>query len=141
MKITTIIILALILILLAVSILEFSFYKPHKEVNNKPFVSRVIDGDTFELSTGETIRLICINTPESYEKKFTESKQFLEQLILNKEVRLESDKDNKDRYGRLLRYVYINDTFVNKEMVQQKYANVYRYGNDTTKCDEIGSKT
>jgi len=103
-------------------------------------VTRVIDGDTFEISTGEKVRLICIDTPEKGESGFNEAKEFLEKLILNKNVTLEKDITNKDKYRRLLRYAYVNDLFVNKEIVQKGYGKIYRYEPDTKKCSEIEYK-
>ena len=55
---------------------------------NPNLVSRVIDGDTFELCSGETARLLCVDTPEKGEEGYEEAKVFLEDLILYKEVRL-----------------------------------------------------
>ncbi len=103
-------------------------------------VSRVIDGDTLELSSGEKVRLICIDTPEQGEKGYEEATQYLEELTLNKIVRLEKDVSEVDKYDRLLRYVYVGDTFVNKELVQEGYAEVFRYGEDTKRCGEIEGK-
>ena len=104
-------------------------------------VSRVIDGDTFELEDGEKVRLICVDTPEKGEKGYEEAKEFLANLTLGKIVRLEKDVSENDVYGRLLRYVYINENgkevFVNRELVQKGYASVFRYGNDTKRCDDI----
>ncbi|OGJ21572.1 hypothetical protein A3K73_09465 [Candidatus Pacearchaeota archaeon RBG_13_36_9] len=100
-------------------------------------VARVIDGDTFELEGGEIVRLICIDAPEQGEEGAEEAKAYVEELILNRIVRLEKDVSETDAYGRLLRYVYTGDLFVNKEMVSRGYAEVWRYGNDTKKCDEI----
>ena len=100
-------------------------------------VYRIIDGDTFELGSGERVRLICIDTPEIGQKEYAEAKEFLSGLILGKRVRLEKDVSEKDAYGRLLRYVYVGDLFVNKELVEKGYASVFRYGNDTARCDEI----
>jgi len=106
-------------------------------------VSRIIDGDTFELESGEKARLICIDTPEEGEKGYEEAKLFLAGLIENKTVILEKDVSEIDVYGRLLRYVYLNESgeevFVNKEIVRAGYGEVWPYGNDTAKCDEIGS--
>lgn len=100
-------------------------------------VTRVIDGDTFELASGEKVRLICINTPEQGEEGYEEAKAYLESMILNKTVRLEKDISEKDRYGRLLRYAYTDNRFINKEMVDNGYAEVFRYGEDLKRCDEI----
>jgi len=105
------------------------------------YVVRVIDGDTFELASGNTVRLICVDAPELGKANSLEAKQYLESLILDKEVRLEKDVSEMDEYRRLLRYAYINNSaeelFVNKEMVNQGYASVWRYSNDTKRCDEI----
>jgi len=89
------------------------------------FVTRVIDGDTFETSDGETIRLLGINTPEKHEYYYEEATEYLRKLIENKNVRLEGDKTNKDWYGRELRYVYIGNKLVNAEMLEQGYARIY----------------
>jgi len=109
------------------------------------YVTRVIDGDTFELYLKDKVRLICIDAPELGSKGSYEAKEFLESLILDKEVRLEKDISEIDKYGRLLRYAWVNvslgnenqEIFVNKEMVREGYASVFRYGNDTRRCEEI----
>lgn len=96
-------------------------------VISKLIVTRVIDGDTVELNTGERVRLILIDAPESGEECYKEAKSRLEQLVLNKEVRLEKDVSETDRYGRLLRYVYVGSTFVNYQLVREglAYASPY----------------
>ena len=105
------------------------------------YVTEVIDGDTFKIYSGDSVRLICIDTPERWDEGYYLAKDFLESLILNKEVRLEKDVSETDRYGRLLRYVYVNksnkEIFVNKEIVKQGYGVVYRYGDDVKRCEEI----
>lgn len=100
-------------------------------------VTRVVDGDTLEIETGEKVRLICVNTPEKDELGYKDAKSFLENLVLNKQVTLEKDITNKDKYGRLLRYVYVDNVFVNKEIVQQGYGKIYRYEPDIKRCGEI----
>ena len=88
-------------------------------------VSRIIDGDTIELQNGERVRLLGINTPEKGQPYYEEATNRLKELIEGKTVTLEKDAGDKDQYGRLLRHIYIDDTFVNLEMVREGYANVY----------------
>ena len=135
----------IVLGLLTILILNIIELPEQQEKQNLPdnYVTRVIDGDTFVLATEERVRLICVDTPEIKEKGYEEATIFLESLILNKEVRLEIDISDKDRYNRLLRYVYVNDSglegeiFVNKEIVQEGYSDIFRYGVDVKRCGEI----
>jgi len=105
-------------------------------------VSEVIDGDTIKLQNGERIRLLAINTPEMGQPYYEEARNRLKELIEGKTVTLEEDVEDKDRYGRLLRYIYVDDTFVNIEMVKEGYANVYiispniKYSNEFKKAEE-----
>ena len=95
-------------------------------------VSTVIDGDTIKLSTGETVRLIGINAPEVGQPCSSEATNKLKEFVLGKQVTLEKDIDDKDQYGRLLRYVYVsNGIFVNSGMVWLGFAHKYEYGSNT----------
>jgi len=104
-----------------------------------PFnVTRVVDGDTFVLNTNEKVRISGINTPEKKECYYEEAKQKLEKLTYGKEVYLEKDYSNKGKYGRLLRYVFVDNQEVNFIMVQEGYAKVYdKYAYDTKKYSEL----
>ena len=103
-------------------------------------VIKVIDGDTFVLAKGQVIRLICIDAPEQGTKGSEDAKAFLESLILNKEVILEKDVSNTDKYDRLLRYVYVNGVFVNKEIINHGYGTIFRVEPDVKRCEEISDK-
>jgi len=87
-------------------------------------VSEVIDGDTIRLSNNKFVRLTGINAPEVDEPCYKEAKEKLIKLVKGKTVRLESDVKNRDFYGRLLRYVYIDNLFINSEMIRLGYAKV-----------------
>ena len=102
---------------------EASAAKPDVEYK----VIEVIDGDTIVLSNNEHVRLIGINTPESDRYFYEEAKEVLKGLVLNKNVRLEKDVDDRDTYGRLLRYVYLGNLFVNLEMVKRGFANAFTF--------------
>ena len=111
-------------------------------------VHKVVDGDTFILENGEKVRMLGIDTPEKYEsskldrdsersgsdkktiQKLGElASQYTKKLIEGKRVMLvpEPNHEDKDKYGRLLRYVYLEDgTFINKKIVEDGYASAYR---------------
>ncbi len=88
-------------------------------------VSAVIDGDTVKLQNGESVRLLGINTPEMGQPFYEEAAKRLKELVEGREVRLEADIEEKDRYGRLLRHIYSGDSLVNLELVKEGYAHVY----------------
>ena len=90
-------------------------------------VIRIIDGDTFEIENGDKVRMIGIDAPELKDNNGLESKNHLKFLIENKYVSLIKDEKNKNKdfFGRLLRYVYIDNTDVNLKMIEDGYASVY----------------
>ena len=100
-------------------------------------VTKVIDGDTIEISTGERVRLLCINTPETDEDYYLEAKDYLTNLILNKEIEMTKDKSETDQHNRLLRYIYLDGNFVNEMIVEDGWAVAYPYGLDITLCPQI----
>ena len=114
-------------------------------------VKKVFDGDTFEVEIdgkSEKVRMLGIDTPEKWDSDKLDrdidrtgkdketikklgalSSDFTTRLIGGKKVILHTDvnDDDKDKYGRLLRYVYLEDgTFVNLKIVEEGYANAYR---------------
>lgn len=101
-------------------------------------VTEVLDGDTIHvgLSDGDwSVRLIGINTPETGQYYFEEAKDKTEELVGGKAVLLQKDVSETDKYGRLLRYVYLGDLFVNAEMVKEGYAQAATYPPDVKYAD------
>lgn len=88
-------------------------------------VARVIDGDTVQLTDEREVRLLGINAPEKQEPYYQESKNRLKALIENRTVSLEKDKTDKDIHRRSLRYVFVDDIFINLKMIEEGYATVY----------------
>ena len=88
-------------------------------------VKTVVDGDTIKLMDGKVVRLLGINAPEVDEECYQESREELKSLLKGKSIRLESDSTERDTYGRLLRYIFVDDMFVNAEMVRLGYAKVF----------------
>ena len=96
-------------------------------------VTQVIDGDTITIEGGYRVRYIGIDTPEIHPELEAYGMEALEanrRLVEGKEVRLERDVSETDKYGRLLRYVYADDIFVNAELVRQGLAEAKAYPPD-----------
>ncbi len=100
-------------------------------------VTHIVDGDTFDINTGERVRMIGMNTPERGETYYSEATQELTSLIDGKTVTLTKDVSETDRYGRLLRHVYIGDMWINKEMVVRGYARFVTFPPDVAHVDEF----
>lgn len=101
--------------------------------------TRVIDGDTIEVEGGKRVRYIGVDTPEVGDCYASEATIKNREIVLNKQVRLEKDVSETDRYGRLLRYVWVGDKMVNEALVQQGYAQVATYPPDVKYQDRFSS--
>lgn len=133
------------------SIVKFSqdrCFAPLMPTKEGYLVNYIIDGDTIELSNGERVRYIGIDTPEIRQKQGSkwiynpmpyaeESKASNKKLVEGKSVRLEFDVEKKDRYNRWLAYVYIGDKMVNLELVKQGYAMIYTRPPNVKYVDEF----
>jgi len=93
-------------------------------------VVRVIDGDTITIEGGYRVRYIGIDTPELLEAFGQEAWQANCELVEGKVVYLERNVSETDKYGRLLRYVYVDDIFVNAVLVRQGMAEAKAYPPD-----------
>lgn len=101
-------------------------------------VKRVVDGDTIELASGEKLRYIGIDTPETVDSRRgteclgAEASARNQELVEGKEIFLEKDVSETDRYGRLLRYVYLatDSASVNEQLVREGYAKASSYPPD-----------
>jgi micrococcal nuclease len=100
-------------------------------------VKNVLDGDTFSVDSGERVRMMGINTPEVDQYFYEEAKEALSLIIDKEEVFLERDISDTDKYGRLLRYVFAGELFVNLEMVKRGFANVFTVPPDIKYTDEL----
>ena len=98
-------------------------------------VVSVTDGDTIRVrmpdGTNEPVRLIGIDAPEDGSLLDHQATGYLEELVLGEEVRMVVDVSDRDRFDRLLRYIYVGDLFVNEEMVRVGLAIAKRYKPDT----------
>jgi len=96
-------------------------------------ITQVIDGDTIKLENGDLVRYIGINAPElnppnaSTECFALEAKKENERLVLGKIIKLEKDVSDKDQYGRLLRYVWLDNQMINYQLVEKGFAQIATY--------------
>lgn len=107
----------------------------------KGVVSKVVDGDTIQLQSGETVRFIGIDTPETVDPRRPvgcfgkEASNETKRLLTGREIILQKDITNTDKYKRLLRYIYLpidsQMLFVNDYLVREGFAKVYTYPPDT----------
>jgi hypothetical protein len=106
------------------------------EIDKTAVADWVYDGDTFNVTSGETIRLADVNTPERNFPGYLEATHFLMDLIKGKTVYLDVDDITRnDSYGRLVCvvYVYYNSTHyenVNKALLVGNYALIDDFNNN-----------
>ncbi|MDO8451581.1 MAG: thermonuclease family protein [bacterium] len=99
-------------------------------------VTRVIDGDTIELSDGRRVRYIGMDTPETVDPRQgvecygKEAAEENSRIVLGKKILLEKDVTDVDRFGRYLRYVYVGDIMANESLVRNGYASVSTFPPD-----------
>ena len=121
--------------------------EPNEKISSSNLIKyeviRVIDGDTVELKNGERLRYNDIDTPETVhpskpvECYGPQASAKNKDLVEGEIILVELGNPEKDRYGRLLGYVYIDDLFVNAELVRGGYAEVNSYGNPGSKLSNL----
>lgn len=132
-KAVSLVVVVLALLAWAVRELAPDLFRPApKPEGDWRTVVRVVDGDTLLLDGNERVRLIGVDTPESVdprrpvERFGQEASAFLRRIAEGKRVRLAFDQERKDRYGRTLAYVHLEDgTLVNGEIIRQGYGHAY----------------
>lgn len=126
--------LGLVLVALGVAALAQAPRGVSQQGQLEAVVQRVMDGDTVEMAGGEKVRYIGLDTPELHHPRKPvqwygrEAKEFNRQMVEGKKVRLELDVDRRDKYKRLLAYVFLEDgTFVNAELLRKGYARLLTF--------------
>lgn len=123
------VLISLIIIIIIVSDLVILFYNPGivgqvtSELNTREekIVTKIIDGDTIIIEGGEHVRLLGMDCDEKGKKCYTKAKDEIEKLLLGKEVILEREGDDLDKYGRKLRYIFLDGENVNEKMVSNGF--------------------
>ena len=106
--------------------------KQSLETTPLPTCTRVVDGDTIVVEGIGKIRLIGVDTPETVHPRKPveyygkEASAFTRRMVEGKKIRLEYDEEKRDKYDRILAYIYLPDgTFVNGEIVRRGYGFAY----------------
>jgi micrococcal nuclease len=105
---------------------------PTPITGEEAFVKKVIDGDTIIIDDDRKVRYIGIDSPEEDQCYFAQATKKNIELVEGKKVFLVKDIRETDDYGRLLRYVYVDDVFVNLELVKGGYAKLMLIPPDTS---------
>ncbi|MDO8529957.1 MAG: thermonuclease family protein [bacterium] len=100
-------------------------------------VTNVIDGDTIIVDGGHWVRLLEMDADEKKERCYNEAKDRLEELVLGKEVRLQKDVSELDKYGRCLRTVFMDEQNINVQMVKEGAAQAAFYEPDVAHRQEM----
>jgi micrococcal nuclease len=108
---------------------------PILEDGVKKLVTKVIDGDTFLIEGGYSVKILGIDADERGYPCYEATKERLEELILNKEVKLEKGKEDFDQYCRYLRYVFLDEKNISLELVKEGLA-VARFSPEDVKYRE-----
>ncbi|MBI4173888.1 MAG: thermonuclease family protein [Candidatus Aenigmarchaeota archaeon] len=123
---------------IAIGIMAILFYLGIEAVasvanaaNEPAKLERVIDGDTLVVEKGRSVRLLGIDTPEKGQPYSEQATAFLEQAVRGKAIYLEKGGEDRDKYGRLLRYVRADGRLVNLELVRAGLARAYVFQNDS----------
>ena len=114
----------------------------------KTVVERVIDGDTVEIETGQKVRYIGIDTPETVDPRRPvacfgkEASAENKWLVEGKVVHLVKDVSETDKFGRFLRYVYLPQEdgrllFINDHLLRQGFARISTYPPDVKFTDRF----
>jgi micrococcal nuclease len=88
-------------------------------------IAHVVDGDTVELDDGRRVRYVGINTPEQAQPYYDQATEANRHLVDGRTAWMALDAQTTDRFGRILAYLWVDEQFVNLELVRQGYANAY----------------
>lgn len=135
------------MILLLLFVLAGCSASNETEYENKAIVTNVVDGDTFDIMLNnkeERIRLLLVDTPETkhptkpVQPFGPEASQFTKDTLEGKEVTVEFDVSERDKYGRLLAYIWIDGKMFNEMLLEKGLARVaYIYAPNTKYVDEF----
>jgi endonuclease YncB( thermonuclease family) len=107
--------------------------------DNQTIVTKVIDGDTVVVEGGYHVRLLGMDADEKGYPCYDPAKTRLENLVLEKQVKLEQDITDLDQYGRCLRYIFLGNTNIDVQLVREGLAVARFYEPDVKYKTEISA--
>ena len=131
---------ALVVVVVALLILVLRLVEeigPEGRPGDRFTVIRVIDGDTMELRGGDRLRLLAVDTPEESEPFYTDATRLTAKLALGQVGQIEYAHRRRDKYGRLLGYLFVDTLFVNKAIIDSGYGYVYLFRDNDLHSDQI----
>lgn len=129
------ILLSIIFLIIPVKRREKEPFSTSDKRYEKPIVSKIIDGDTFELSDGTRVRMIGVDTPEIDRPFYRQAVALAESLLMGKQIEYETDAEERDRYGRHLWYVFADSIFVNDRIISRGMGRVYLFQSNIKYAD------
>ncbi len=121
---------AFVVVALAALFLVFRFVErvdEDRRPGDRFEIVKVADGDSMELRGGDRLRLLAVDTPEKGEPLYDEATRFLQELTLNKIGRLEFAGARRDKYGRLLAFLYVDSLLVNEQILRNGLGYLYLF--------------
>jgi micrococcal nuclease len=144
-KLAMTIVLGILVMIFAIWVYVYRLPVREFASRNDDYVTRVVDGDTLEINKGRKLRIIGIDALEM--EKITdirsqisdgkgecfaeEAKNRLKELVENKKVVLEKDVSERDKYDRLLRYVYVGEENISEVLMREGFVRLATYPPDT----------
>lgn len=134
--VTTVVVTLLVVAIVSYRLVEK--FGPERSPTSRFTVKRVVDGDTVELVDGDRVRLLALDTPERGEKFYDTAKRLLESLVEGKNVRVEYGNARRDRYGRMLAYLYADDTLLtNRVLIDSGLGYLYLFEDNDLSRPEV----
>jgi len=112
-----------LLFLVVIIAIGLNYKNPENTGLEKVVVKKIIDGDTIEIENGQQIRYIGIDTPEYGEYYFEQAKLENEKMLSSKDVYIEKDILEKDKFDRILAYVWVDkNILINNQLLEMGMA-------------------
>ena len=124
----------IILVSLLIGLYLVNYYTP--EENEEKIVTKITDGDTIIVQGGEIVRLLGVDCDEKGRVCYDEAKKFTDSTLLNKKVVLRTENEDKDKYRRNLRWVFLDGENFDQMLVEKGYC-IARFDQDSRYKNEV----